>query len=114
VGRQVRLSKPFGPEEIISNAVGLGRAYVRMVETADALLDRKPFWTEKFLLRIVRALYSHRLREMITVLSPEMTAEILAASEKMTGPIIGFTNNWGAINRLTIRFAGIYFAGRSS
>ncbi len=37
------------PEEIISNAVGPGRAYVSMVKTADALIDRQPFWTEKFL-----------------------------------------------------------------
>ena len=46
-GRQ--MSKQLTPEEIISNAVGLGRAHVRMAETADALLDRKPFWTVKFL-----------------------------------------------------------------
>lgn len=80
-------------EEIINNAVGLGRAYVRMVETADALLERKPFWTEKLLLRIVRTLYSHRLREMVATLPPELTDEVMAASEKMTGPVRRFADN---------------------
>lgn len=39
----------------------------------------EPVWTERLLLRLVKALYSHRLREMVAVLPPELTAEILAA-----------------------------------
>ena len=83
------MSQQLAPEEIICNAVGLGRAYVRMVETADALLDRQPVWTEKLLLRLVRTLYSHRLRKMVGILPAELTGEILAASDKMTRPVRG-------------------------
>ena len=35
-----------------------GRAYVRMIEAADVLLDHYPAWTERLLLQLVRALYS--------------------------------------------------------
>jgi len=87
------MSKLLTAEEILNNAVGLGRAYVRMVETADALLERKPFWTEKLLLRIVRALYSHRLREVVAVLPPKLTDEVMAASERMLRVGKGFTKN---------------------
>jgi hypothetical protein len=87
------MSKLLTAEEILNNAVGLGRAYVRMVETADALLEREPFWTEKLLLRIVRTFYSHRLREMVAVLPPELTDEVLVASERMMGVAKGFTRN---------------------
>ena len=87
------MSKSLTAEEIINNAVGLGRAYVRMVETADALLERKPFWTEKLLLRLVRTFYSHRLREMVTVLPPELTDEVMAASDRIMRVGKGFTKN---------------------
>ena len=87
------MSKLLTVEEIINNAVGLGRAYVRMVETADALLERKPFWIEKLLLRIVRALYSHRLRELVATLPSELTDEVMAASERMMRVGKGFTKN---------------------
>ena len=87
------MSKSLTAEEIINNAVGLGRAYVQIVETADALLERKPFWTEKLLLRIVRALYSHRLREVVATLPPNLTDEAMVASERMMGVGKGFTKN---------------------
>jgi len=60
---------------------------VRIVEAADILLSFKPVWTERLLLRMVRALYRHRLQELVALAPAEMTAEILAASEKMTGPV---------------------------
>jgi hypothetical protein len=64
-----------------------------MVEAADVLLDHRPVWTEWLLLRLVRALYSHRLRGLVAVLPSDLTAEILAASERMTGPVRGFADN---------------------
>ena len=87
------MSKPLKAEGIINNAVGLSRAYLRMVETADALLERKPFWTEKLLLRIVRTLYSHRLREVVALLPPALSDEVMAASERMLRVGKGFTKN---------------------
>jgi len=41
---------------------------------------------------MVRALYRPRLRGLVAVLPSDLTAEILAASEKMTG-VGGFTQN---------------------
>ena len=64
-----------------------------MIETADALLDRQPFWTERLLLRQVQTLYSHHLREMVQVMPSEITTEILAACEKMSGVVMGFSQN---------------------
>ena len=70
-----------------------GRAYVRIVEAADVLLDHRPVWTERLLLRMVRALYSHRLREMVGALPADISAEIFAASDKMSGVVQGFSSN---------------------
>jgi len=50
------------PDQLRERMIVTGRAYVRMVEAADVLLDHRPVWTERLLLRLVRALYSHRLR----------------------------------------------------
>ena len=75
------------------NLITYGRAVVRIIEAADALLDRRPVWTERLLLRLVRALYSHRLRDLAAVLPSDLTSEILAASEKMTGVVRGFSPN---------------------
>ena len=80
-GHETECVKPFA-------SASHGGAYVRMVETADALLARKPFWIEKLLLRIMRALYSHRLREVVAVLPPKLTDEVMAASERMTNFIL--------------------------
>ena len=81
------------PEQIIANAVTIGKALVRILERCDILLERNPVWTEQLLLRLVRALYTHRLRGLMAVLPPEMTAEMLAASEKMSGVVTGFSQN---------------------
>jgi hypothetical protein len=66
---------------------------VRIIEAADVLLDHRPGWTERLLLRLVRALYTRRLRGLVAVLPSDITGEILAASEKMTGIVRGFTKN---------------------
>ncbi len=65
---------------------------MRIVEAADILLSFEPVWTER-LLRMVRALYRHRVRDMVANAPAEMTADVLAASEEMTGPVRGFTQN---------------------
>ena len=57
------------------------------------LLEQNPVWTEQLLLRLVRALYTRRLRGLVAILPPELTAEILAASEKTSGVVTGFSPN---------------------
>ena len=81
------------PEQIMANAVTMGKVLVRILEVCDILLERNPVWTEQLLLRQVRALYTHRLRGLAAIWPPELTAEILAASEKMSGVVTGFSQN---------------------
>jgi hypothetical protein len=45
-----------------------GRACVRLIESADALLGYRPAWTEAPLLRLVQALYRRRLRSLVAAL----------------------------------------------
>lgn len=49
-------------DQLGERVIVTGRAYVRMIESADVLLSQNPAWTERGLLRLVRALYSRRLR----------------------------------------------------
>ena len=81
------------PEQIVANAVTLGKVLVRILEACDILLEKNPAWTEQLLLRQVRALYTHRLRGLVAIWPPELTAEILAASEKMSGVVTAFSPN---------------------
>ncbi len=53
----------------------------------------KPVWTERLLLRMVKALYQHRVKDIVAHAPAEMTAEVLAASDKMTGMVGEFTQN---------------------
>jgi len=62
-------------DHIRENVITTGRAYVQLVESADVLLDRNPVWTERALLRLVRALHSHRLRGLVAVLPADITGE---------------------------------------
>ena len=48
--------------QVRANVITQGRAYVQLIEAADVLLRHQPFWTERLLLRLVRFLYTHRLR----------------------------------------------------
>ncbi len=43
-------------DQLGERVIVTGRAYVRMIEAADVLLDHRPVWTERVLLRLVRAL----------------------------------------------------------
>jgi hypothetical protein len=80
-------------DQLGERVIVTGRAYVRVVEAADVLLDRRPVWTERLLLQLVRALWTHRLRGLVAESPSEMTAETLAPSEKMKGVVVGFTQN---------------------
>ncbi len=53
-----------------------GRAYKKLVEGANTLLDGHLAWTARLLLRLVRHLYTRRL-----ILPDEMVEELLAVDE---------------------------------
>jgi hypothetical protein len=73
-------------DQLGERVIVTGRAYVRIVEAADVLLDRHPAWTER-LLRLGRTLYTHRLRGLVAVLPSDIMGEILAASETIIAPV---------------------------
>jgi hypothetical protein len=81
------------PAEIRENTIPLGRAYVRLIESSETVLDRHPAFVERLILQVVRLLYVNQLRRFVEALPPEVTAEILAASEKNNTPAKGFSKN---------------------
>jgi hypothetical protein len=66
---------------------------VRITAAAEVLLGRNPAWTERLLLRLVRALYTHRLDRLMAVLPAHLAADILAASDEGPGAALGFCNH---------------------
>ena len=81
------------PEQIQERVICSDKTCVRLVEASEVMLSLEPVWTERLLLRMVKALYQHRLRGLVKALPAGVSAEILTASEKITGPVRGFTQN---------------------
>jgi len=79
--------------EIRQNIVIHAQVAMRFIEMADVSLYRDLSWAEQFMLRMVRAHYLNRMRSLFAVMPSDMTAEILAASDKLTGLVRGFTQN---------------------
>lgn len=76
----------------LQNIIADGRCCVRLIEAADHLLGTNPPWTERLLLRLVRALYTRRLRGLVAVAPADVTAEILAGSDRLmaiSGGVVG-------------------------
>jgi hypothetical protein len=63
------------------------RVMVRLLESIVVLLTNSGSWRETWLLKATRGLYRHRLRGLVAALPSEVSAEILAASENIKGPI---------------------------
>ena len=75
-----------------TEAVKHGRAMVRLIEAANVLLpDAGP--REAGLLRDLKIMYQKRLRQLVAELPVEISAQILAASEHINGPIGDTTLN---------------------
>jgi len=83
----------FTPNEIRSNVISQGRAMVRLIEAIDILLTNSGSGRETWLLKATRGLYRHRLRELVAVLPSDVSAEILAASDNIQGPIGEVSSN---------------------
>ena len=69
-----------------------GRAMVRLIEAVNVLLPHAD-QHEADLLHDLKARYQQQLRNMIAELPPEISAQILAASEHINGPIGDTTLN---------------------
>jgi hypothetical protein len=68
------------------NLITHGRAIVKIVEGADQLYPNSRR-LERLTLKVVRWLYRKRLRELIAREPADIGAEILAASENISGPV---------------------------
>jgi squalene cyclase len=83
---------PLTPEQRRENAIVSGRAIVKIVEGADYLYPHSRR-VERLILKIVRWLYRNRLREIIATVPADIGAEILAASDNITGPVSDISLN---------------------
>ena len=73
--------------------VHVGRAYVQLVASVHVLLERDVVWTERLLLKLVKALYTHRLHRLLELLPDDMVAEILAEQEDSDVIVVPFSSN---------------------
>lgn len=77
---------PLSAEQRRTNVITYGRALVKILEGADHLYpDSRRL--EHLTLKVVRWLYRRRLRELIAAVPADIGAEILAASDNITGPV---------------------------
>jgi hypothetical protein len=76
------MSDTTQPSDVLrARAIAQGRAMVKLIEGAQVLLTNTGgAWPETVLLKLVLALYQHRLRLSIAVLPADWSEEILAAS----------------------------------
>jgi hypothetical protein len=83
---------PLTTEQRRENVIASGRAIVKLVEGADYLYPHSRR-VERLTLRLVRWLYRKRLRELIATLPADIGAEILIASDNITGPVSDISLN---------------------
>lgn len=70
-----------------SAIIRLGRAHVRLIEAAQLLLEHAVSAHERRRLERLLAHYQPVLRELLEELPPHVSAQILAASDKMLGTV---------------------------
>ena len=63
----------------------LGRAYVRLIEAADAVALHSQVESDRVFAVELAVMYRSKLRKLLAGVSPSISAEILAASEKIAG-----------------------------
>jgi hypothetical protein len=79
--------------QIRQSIVTHAQTVMRVIETADVSRYHDLSWAEQFMLRMVQAHYLNRMVGLLALMPPNMTAEILGASEKMSGVVMGFVQN---------------------
>ena len=67
--------------------VALGRAYVRLIEAAQLIANYSEPDDEVERLQQLAKQYQAGLRQLLATVSSEVAAEILAASDKVLGPV---------------------------
>jgi len=70
-----------------AHTIRLGRAYVRLIEAADLILASPLEQADMIDLQAAREFAKRRLREIVADAEPAVTAQIMAASEKVLGPV---------------------------
>jgi hypothetical protein len=70
----------------LAEPIRQGRAMVRLIEALEVLLpDVEPLQAEQ--LQELQRFYRQRLRQLLSDLPPRSSAQILAASEEISGPV---------------------------
>lgn len=69
------------------NVIALGRAYVRLIEAAQVIIGHTDVDEERERLEQLVRDYQAGLRDLLSKVSAATAAEILAASEKVLGPV---------------------------
>lgn len=64
-----------------------GRAYVRLIEATDVLLKSTLTAHDRHAMERAQKVAKTNLRELVANLPPELTAQILIASEAIVGPV---------------------------
>lgn len=77
----------------MNDLISQGRAYVRLIEAAGLLLDGELDDAERVLLEQVRRVYTAKLRALVVAQPPAVTAQVLAASERINAPAQEFLKN---------------------
>lgn len=74
-------------------AIRLGRACVRLIEAADVLLATPLDQQDMIDLQAAKEYAKRRLRQIVGDAEPALTAQIMAASEKVLGTVQDVGNN---------------------
>lgn len=81
------------PDPIYNDVIAPGRAYLRLVEAANFLLNHNPTEEERQLLLRLCGVYTRKLREIAGTFPTDVTSEIWVASDKMIGAADNFVQN---------------------
>jgi len=71
----------------LESKIRRGRAYIRLIEAIDVLLDTETRGRDRKLLLFCRRLAVHRLERMLSGLEAAALADILSASERVWTPV---------------------------
>ena len=79
--------------EIRQSIIAHAQTVMRVVEMADVSRYHDLSWAEQFMLRMIQAHYLNRMFGLLALMPADMTAEVLRASERVAGTVMGFTQN---------------------
>jgi hypothetical protein len=71
----------------MTDIIALARAYVRLIEAAQVIIGYSGLNKERDQLRQLVKDYQAALRQLLATVPADVSAQILAASEKVLGPV---------------------------